>query len=189
MGDFTGFAVGVQVLPLSALRASHLGELMNQLMLIITLLLALSMTLAADNIYRTVNADGTISFSDVPPGEGQAEAIPMPEMVNIQSVDQRSEQQIQDYKRDRRERDQYQQAKQQAINAAKSQLASAKQAQREGKAVIEGDRSNFKTGSRLNQNYFDRQARLESDVERAEQALRDARRLSVETPAEQAGEY
>ena len=162
---------------------------MNKPMLIIMLLLSLSMTLAADNIYRTVNADGTISFSDVPPAEGQAEAIPMPKIVNIQSVDQHSEQQIQDYKRNRRERDKNQQAKQQAISDAQSQLAIAKQAQLDGKAVIEGDRSNFKTGSKLNQNYFDRQARLKNSVERAEQALRDAQRINVETSAEQAGEY
>ncbi|ROS05039.1 uncharacterized protein DUF4124 [Sinobacterium caligoides] len=130
----------------------------------------------AAKIYRTVNADGSVSYSDVEPKGGKTEAIPMPEVVNIQPLDDLSKQQIDDYQSEREEQAKDQQSQHDAIKKAKKELEKAKKALGEGSIFGEGDRTNTKNGSKPSQGYFDRVGKLENKVEEAKKALKEARK-------------
>jgi chromosome segregation ATPase len=157
------------------------GKMLKKLM-ITALLMVFSAPLLAEQIYKTVNPDGSISFSDTKPRRGDTEAIPMPKPANIQPMDERAKEQIKSYKTNRDASEQQREELQANVKEAEKELASARQALIEGAEVGSGDRQNTKNGSRLSQDYFDRVSKLESDVKKAEKNVKEAKKTLANPP-------
>ncbi|CAH0992695.1 hypothetical protein SIN8267_02828 [Sinobacterium norvegicum] len=144
--------------------------------------LALSAPLMAEQIYKTVNPDGSIGYSDTKPTTGETETIPMPKPANIQPMDEKAKEQMLSYQSDREASEKQRDELQKNVKEAEKELKNARQALLEGSQVGVGDRQNTKSGSKLSQGYFDRVSKLESDVKKAQKNVSEAKKTLANPP-------
>lgn len=158
--------------------------------------LALGSVAAKAEIYRVVDKDGKVTYTDQPPKNSDAENIQQQveeavERNSAQSLETQRENDPDWVKkaRDEREKQKVEQQKQQgdyaarkkdwneALKQAKQNLKDAKQAQEKGKEAIEGDFiGKAGGGARPSEQYFNRQKALAEDVDSAEKALKQVRK-------------
>lgn len=161
-----------------------------------TLWLTLGSIAASAEIYRVVDKDGKVTYTDQPPKNGNAENIQQEveeavERNSAQSLETQRENEPDWVKRAREEREQQKVEKQkqqddyadrkkawnEALKQAKQNLKDAKQAQEKGKEAIEGDFiGKAGGGARPSEQYFNRQKTLAENVESAEKALKQVRK-------------
>ncbi|MCU7842269.1 MAG: DUF4124 domain-containing protein [Candidatus Thiodiazotropha sp. (ex Monitilora ramsayi)] len=148
--------------------------------LLIVGVMAFSSTAVVAEIYRSVDAEGNVTFTDEPPqGEQAVERVilppgPSPESVRdteIRNQEIRRAAESADRKRinEKRKRD----AK---IAQAKKQLQEAETKLEETKVIQDEDRQNLAGGKRrIHPDYFSRVNAAKEEVEKARKALREAR--------------
>ncbi len=159
--------------------------------------LALSSNLALADIYRVVDKDGNVTFTDQPPENGNAENIQgrideAVERNTTQSLKTQRENDPAWVKDAREEREKKaredkkaeaeafaaeKKAWQQKLEQAKNNLKEAKAAQKKGEEVIEGDFiGKAGGGARPSEQYYARQLMLEERVIQAEKALKEVKK-------------
>jgi len=165
-----------------------------------TLWLTVGSIAAHAEIYRVVDKDGKVSYTDQPPKNGDAENIQhqVEEAVQRNSAQSLETQRENDpdwvkKAREEREKQKVEQEKQQddyatrrsawkeALKQAKQNLKAAKLAQEQGKEAIEGDFiGKAGGGARPSEQYFNRQKMLAENVASAEKALKQVRKEKPE---------
>ncbi len=133
-----------------------------------------------DEIYRVIDADGHVTYTDTPPpGNPNVERMdlpPAPSAASQQHTEDRIRR-LQDAARQAEmQREQEQQKKQARIATAQTQLAEAEARLTEAKELKDEDRQNLAGGKRrIRPDYFERVKEAEVAVEEARKALRAAR--------------
>jgi len=143
------------------------------------MLLSMSQLVMADDIYRSVDAQGNVTYSDEPPPGGQesqrVELPPGPSPERIRESEARNKAisnaaDKAENKRIRQERSQDQKIAQarKALQEAQAKLAAAK-------VIQDDDRQNLAGGKRrIRPEYFDRIKAAEAGVEKARKQLQEA---------------
>jgi multidrug efflux pump subunit AcrA (membrane-fusion protein) len=140
----------------------------------------LAMPLAADDIYRSVDAQGNVTFTDQPPtGNQQAEKVelpPGPSPASIRDTEQRIQAIDQAVSDAQRQRLSQEKQKDHRVEAARKALEAAEEKLAQAKVIKEEDRQNLAGGKRrINPEYFARVKDAKAEVDKARKALREAR--------------
>lgn len=136
--------------------------------------------LVAGEVYRTVDDEGNVTFTDSPPeGDARAERVELPPPPSPERL-RESEQRNQDIRRAaqeaKRERIQKQSQRESLVAEARKRLAEAEARLQEAKVIQDEDRQNLAGGKRrIHPDYFERVEQAEAEVEAARKALRQAR--------------
>lgn len=154
---------------------------MKILHIIILSLLTLS-TAGAETVYKSVDAQGKVTYSSTPPPPGNAEAIeevpiapPPPESQRKQAEEQMRQLEI-DIARGEREREERRKKTADSTADAENELQKAQVELEEAKIQSDDDWQYLATGGRvLRQSYLDRVSKAEQRVKAAEQSLHGAR--------------
>ena len=129
---------------------------------------------AAQTLYKSTMPDGRVVYGDKPaPGAAKVEQTrPDTSKRGVEGSTAREQELQKDMERARLQRD----ARQDKVQAAEQKLRDAEAARASGKEPLAGERIGTASGaSRLNETYFDRQRRLEEDVEKARRELEEVR--------------
>ena len=150
--------------------------------------LVLSVHAVAQTTYRSTMPDGRVIYSDKPiPGAAKTveTAPPMPtsgiggtvlRMPNNQERGSNNQERPSNSDGPSSSSRPKGETTRVSVEAAEEALRKAEQARRQGADPGEGDRTGIAgRGSRLNESYFERQGKLEEEVEKAKQALEKAR--------------
>jgi hypothetical protein len=142
-------------------------------------LLSLSPLVMADDIYRTVDAQGNVTYSDQPPSSGQeAERVelppgPSPERIRESEARNRAISNAAEKAENKRIRQEHRQD--QKIEDARKALQAAKAKLTAAKEIKDDDRQNLAGGKRrIRPEYFDRLKAAEAEVEKARKQLQEA---------------
>jgi hypothetical protein len=145
------------------------------------LLLLLPVSLSADTLYRSVDPEGRVIYSDTPQSdsaETQRIKVESKPSAAAQQQAQQRESEIRraadkavaqrEYKRKQRAR---------VVEQAKQQLQQAEQHLEQAKVLKDEDRQSFGGGAgrRIRPEYFERIKQAETEVEAARKRLQDAR--------------
>lgn len=155
-------------------------------LLLVILALTTSPVTNAD-LYKVVDKEGNVSFTDSPPPSNQSKTIETIEQADtnrMPSKTYKGELQDQFNKRveERQElRKQAWEAYDTKVKDAETALKIAKEALEKGKEIQDGDRVGIvsqgkQTGSRLSEQYLQRVEELEQEVEKARKNLRKVRK-------------
>lgn len=149
-------------------------------LMLIGMFTSIASPLVADEIYRSVDAEGNVTYTDTPM-EGDKSAVrvelpPGPSPASIKESEQR-------HQEIRRAADQAQQrrlgeakAENEQIAEARKALAEAEAKLAEAKVIRDEDRQHLAGGGRrINPEYFDRLKAAEAEVEAARKRLQEAR--------------
>lgn len=136
---------------------------------------------SAEEVHRSVDAEGNVTFSDAPvAGAVKSDTVrvdpgtPSPERQA--ESQQRAAEMIDAANVDQQQRDAASQKRQGSRAAAKQELKDAEAALEDARVVGEGDRRGTAGGgSRLTPEYDERVRGAEEDVERARQQLQEAK--------------
>ena len=148
---------------------------------IIVLLTAISLQATAQTVYRSVDKEGNITFSDAPP-EGKADVTqievdaPPPSAAAQREAEQRTQQMIGAAKESSQTGESSGPDKADQVRAAEQSLKEAQSNLEEAKVVGPGDRRGTAGGgSRLTPEYLQRVEKAEQQVEAARQQLKDVK--------------
>jgi hypothetical protein len=154
---------------------------MNRPLVLIVLAFAmLAQAVIGEEIYRTVDEQGNVTFTDTPPAGGvEVERVELPsgpsEQVR-QEAEQRNQKILNAAERAEQKREQEKAQKETRVKAAEQQLQEAQARLAEAKVIKDEDRQNLAGGKRrINPDYFERVKQAELEVEQARKALREAR--------------
>jgi hypothetical protein len=147
------------------------------------LLAAGSATAGPEAVYKSIDAQGNVTYSSTPPETsgktGRVEEVPLPPGPTEQerrAAEQRAQQIESAAARLAAERQQRQEASAASVEAASRQLDQARATLEQAKTKKLEDWQYLGSGGRvLKQSYLDRVAKAEQRVREAEQALREAR--------------
>lgn len=133
-----------------------------------------------EEIYRTKDAEGNVTFSDTPPaGDASVEPVELPPGPSAESLQQSQQRnkKIRDAARDaQRQRLRQKQRQQGRIAEAEARLAQAEAKLTKEKVITDEDRQSVAGGKRrIRPDYFERVKAAEAEVEAARKALRAAR--------------
>jgi hypothetical protein len=133
-----------------------------------------------EDVYRTVDEEGHVTFSDTPPmNDTSAERVelpPAPAQERLQQSRQRSQQILNAAKQAEQKRLLKKQEQEVRITAAKQKLLEAEARLAEVKQIKDEDRQHLAGGKRrIHPDYFERVKQAEAEVEEARKALREAR--------------
>ncbi len=136
--------------------------------------------LSADEVYRTVDEAGNVTYTDVPPeGDASAERIelpPPPSAESLRETEQRNLELKKAAEEAKRARQKQQRERESRISEARKRLAEAEAQLQEAKVIQDEDRQNLAGGKRrIHPDYFERVKQAEAKVEAARKALREAR--------------
>ncbi len=144
---------------------------MLQKLLVSCLLLLAPIALAhAQKVYKIVQPDGRVIYTDQPPKNqtGARELPPVPEQSGIQVA---TPEQVQAVNERARARVEDEEKRQKESLEANEKLKAAEKAKAEGAEPLPGERSGIRTKSgmrtRLNDDYDERQQKLDQDLEDA----------------------
>ncbi|MGH8623665.1 MAG: DUF4124 domain-containing protein [Burkholderiales bacterium] len=129
---------------------------------------------AAQLLYKSTMPDGRIVYGDKPQPDAVKVEESRPDISKrgIGGVTPREKEALKDLEKARVQRE----AGQDKVQAAEQALRNADAARAGGKEPLEGERIGIGGGgTRLNEAYFDRQRKLEDDVEKARRELEAAR--------------
>jgi hypothetical protein len=125
---------------------------------------------AGQTLYKSTMPDGRIVYGDKPaPGAAKVEeTTPDLSKRGIGGSTPREQQVLKEMEKERLQRE----GAKDRIRAAEQKLRDAEAARDDGKEPLEGERIGTAGGSsRLNESYFERQRRLEENVEKARREL------------------
>ena len=133
-----------------------------------------------DDIYRSKDAKGNITFTDNPsPNDPTLERVEIPAGPSEESLrhtEQRNREIQNAVNESERKRQQYQQDRQARIKEAEDRLAKAEAKLSKAKVIQDEDRQNLAGGKRrIHPDYFARVKAAEAEVEAARKALKEAR--------------
>ncbi len=148
--------------------------------LIVLAFAMLAQAAIGEEIYRSVDEQGNVTFTDTPPaGEVEVERVelpPGPSQQIRQEAEQRNMQILNAAERAERKRERERAQKEARVKAAEQQLQEAQARLAEAKVIKDEDRQNLAGGKRrINPDYFERVKQAELEVEKARKALREAR--------------
>jgi small-conductance mechanosensitive channel len=131
-------------------------------------------------IYRHVDADGNVTYTDEPPaGTQDVEEVvlpPSPSPETISETETRNQQILRAADEADKKRTDEKRKKQATIAQKKKQLEEAEKRLEEAKVIQDGDRQNLAGGKRrISPDYFARVKAAKEEVEKARKALRKAR--------------
>ena len=150
-------------------------------------------TFTLADIYRVVDENGNVTFTDQPPENSEAENIQQrideaverntaPSLETQRANDPNWVKEVRDERQKKAEEEKNARAKayaeerekwEKAMEQAKRELEQAKQARKDGKEIKEGDYvGNASGGARPSEEYLQRQEKLEQDVISAKNALK-----------------
>lgn len=139
----------------------------------------LSQSAVGDEIYRSVDAEGNVTFTDTRPAGNTVERVelpPGPSEETLRQTEQRNREIRNAAEQAERKRLQRQQEKTARIEAAKKELADAQAKLADAKTIKDEDRQHLAGGKRrLDPGYFERIEQAEAAVEAARKALQAAR--------------
>ncbi|MGD8908196.1 MAG: DUF4124 domain-containing protein [Chromatiales bacterium] len=133
-----------------------------------------------EEIYRTVDEEGNVTFTDTPAAD-DASARPValppgPSEERLRESEQRQRQIREAAEISAQQRSQKKRAQQLRIKAAEKSLAEAEAELAEASVIKDEDRQNLAGGKRrVHPDYFERVKQAEAAVEEARKALREAR--------------
>jgi thioesterase domain-containing protein len=136
--------------------------------------------LSADEVYRTVDEAGNVTFTDTPPeGDAKAERVelpPPPSTERLRQSEQRNREILRAAEEAKQERLKQKSQREASISEAKKRLAAAETRLEQAKVIQDEDRQNLAGGKRrIHPDYFERVKQAEAEVEAARKALREAR--------------
>ena len=142
--------------------------------------LLLALPVMGEEIYRSVDAQGNVTFSDQPPaGNRPSEKIelaPPPSAEQVRATEARKQAIDQAAQRAQRERQQQEDEKAQKIAQARKALDEAQAKLAKTKVLQDEDRQNLAGGKRrIRPEYFDRIKAAEAEVEKARKHLQQVR--------------
>ncbi|MEJ2455729.1 MAG: DUF4124 domain-containing protein [Candidatus Thiodiazotropha sp.] len=148
--------------------------------LIVLAFAMLAQAVIGEEIYRTVDEQGNVTFTDTPPAGGvEVERVELPSGPSEQvrrEAEQRNQKILNAAERAEQKREQEKAQKQTRVKAAEQQLQEAQAHLAEAKVIKDEDRQNLAGGKRrINPDYFERVKQAELEVEQARKALREAR--------------
>jgi hypothetical protein len=140
----------------------------------------LAQTASGEEIYRTVDEEGNVTFTDTPAADdASAQPVvlpPGPSREEQQEAEQRQRKIREAAESAERQRQQEKRASQARIEAAEKRLAEAEAELAEARVIKDEDRQNLAGGRRrIHPDYFERVKQAEAAVEVARKALREAR--------------
>lgn len=140
----------------------------------------LSQAAVGEEVYRSVDAEGNVTYTDTPPtGNRPVERVelpPGPSAESLRQTEQRNLEIRQAADKAQRLRLQQQERKAEQIKKAEQQLAEAEAKLAEAKVVKDEDRQKLVEGKRrIRADYFERVKQAEASVEAARNALKAAR--------------
>lgn len=140
----------------------------------------LALPAAAEDIYRSVDAQGNVTYTDQPPaGTQEAEKVelsPGPSPESIRHTEQRNREINQATDKAERKRLQQERERQQRVEQARKALEEAEAKLAAAKEIKDEDRQNLAGGKRrITPDYFARVKAAKDEVEKAREALRKAR--------------
>lgn len=141
------------------------------------LLAILSAVAAAETVYRTVDAEGNVSFTDEPPptGSGVEEITidaPPPPASRVRQSEQEAQAAINKANRNQMRREAADEQRSMELREAEKALEQAQKNLEEAKVVREGDRrGKAGGGTRLTTEYLNRVKAAEKGVEEAQSRL------------------
>lgn len=141
------------------------------------LLASLSVATAAETVYRSVDAQGNVSFSDAPPPtKAGVEEItidaPPPPPDRVRESQREAQAAIDEANRNQKRRDTAQKQQSMELGEAEQALAQARKNLEEAKVVREGDRRGMAGGgTRLTSEYLNRVKAAEKVVQEARNRL------------------
>jgi len=144
------------------------------------LLFAVSSLLPGDEIYRSVDAEGNVTYSDTPPtGDSKGEMVelpPNPSPAAVQETEARNREIRRAASRAQQQRIEQERAQESALRTAREALQQAEARLKEAKVIRDEDRQNLAGGMRrIRPDYFERVKAAEAEVEAARKRLREAR--------------
>jgi hypothetical protein len=133
-----------------------------------------------EEIYRTVDEEGNVTYTDSPPaGDRSVERVelpPAPPQGRAQQSGQRNQGLLDAAKQAEQKRQHKKKMQEASIKAAKEKLAAAEARLVEAKEIRDEDRQHLVGGKRrIHPDYFERVKQAETEVEQARKALREAR--------------
>lgn len=143
-------------------------------------LLAFSSFLAGDEIYRSVDAEGNVTYSDTPPAGGsESEVVELPPGPSPDAIKESTERNLEIRRAatqaQQRRLDQ-EQGQGDALSEARKALQDAEARLEEAKVIRDEDRQKLAGGMRrIRPDYFERVKAAEAEVEAARKRLREAR--------------
>jgi hypothetical protein len=151
---------------------------------ILLMLLALTAieALAQPRVYRSIDAEGNVTYSETPTpeGAGVVEEVPLappPTEAQRRDARQRAQGVEQELQRGRQRREAAREEQSTAVAAAQEELEEARNDLNAARVKTVDDWQTLATGGRvLKQSYLDRVARAQDRVKAAEEALRRALR-------------
>jgi hypothetical protein len=140
----------------------------------------LAQAVIGEEIYRTVDEEGNVTFTDTPAADdasAQPVALPPgPSKESLQESEQRQRKLREAAETSARQREQEKRASQVRIKAAEERLAEAEADLAEAKVIKDEDRQSLAGGRRrIHPDYFERVKQAEAAVEEARKTLREAR--------------
>lgn len=143
-------------------------------------LLLLSTAVMGEEIYRTVDDEGNVTYTDQPPtGKQKAEKVelpPGPSPESIQESQERNREIDKAANEAERRRQSQEQARDSQLEQARKALQEAEAKLAASKEIKDEDRQNLAGGKRrIRPEYFDRVKAAEAAVEKARKALREVR--------------
>jgi hypothetical protein len=140
----------------------------------------LSQTVIGEEVYRTVDEEGNVTFTDTPPADDSSaqpvELPPAPSRESLRDTQERNRKIREAAAASERERSVEKRTQQARIKAAEQRLAQARANLAEAKVIKDEDRQNLAGGKRrIHPDYFERIKQAEAAVEEARKALRKAR--------------
>lgn len=134
----------------------------------------------ADDIYRSKDAEGNITFTDNPspndPSLERVELPPGPSEESLRHSEQRNREIQNAVNNSERKRVQQQQDRQARIKEAEDKLAKAEAKLSQARVIKDEDRQNLAGGKRrIHPDHFTRVKAAEAEVEAARKALKEAR--------------
>jgi len=143
-------------------------------------LMTTALHLAADEIYRSVDAEGNVTFTDSPEaGDRSAEKmeiLPGPSPSSIEESKLRQQEIRRAADQAQRKRLDQLQGESEQLSEARKALAEAEARLAEAKVIKDEDRQNVVGGKRrINPAYFERIKAAEAEVKAARKRLREAR--------------
>ena len=148
--------------------------------LLIVGVMAFSNTPVVAEIYRSVDAEGNVTFTDEPPVGGQAaERVilpPGPSPESVRDTEMRNREIRRAAENADRKRIDEKRKRDAKVAQAKKQLQEAEAKLEETKVIQDEDRQNLAGGKRrIHPDYFSRVNAAKEEVEKARKALREAR--------------
>lgn len=131
-------------------------------------------------IYRHVDSQGNVTFTDEPPAGAQdvEEVVlpPGPSPESIRDTEKRNQEILRASDKAEKRRWEEKRKREATIAQAKRQLEEAEKRLEEAKVIQDEDRQNLAGGKRrINPDYFARVKAAKEEVEKARKALREAR--------------